>query len=359
FGKTSAGTLVASSLATRSEYFAATNDLYFYNNSGEILARVKNLSSHNYGCVDVILDRAGTGATAFWNNNAANRIMDKTFRIIPTNNNASGLYEITLYYSQAEVAGWEAATGQSFSSIQLIKTAGPTSAVTPASPNAAGTIDIVTPVRGTFGSNYTLTYTFNTGFSGFGAGIAGAALPITLLDFVGQIKQRNIVLDWKTSFESNSSGFDIERSYDGNNFTKIGFLKAAGNSSVVRSYTFTDREITQINNYYRLRQIDLDGKFTYSKVIVIKNPLSAQMPFTVLNNPVQSTIDIQFGETGEGTVEVRLTDVSGKLIKVWNGAKVANRRVRIDITDRKLSKGVYILHASVNGKEYSEKVIVK
>ncbi|HKH60110.1 MAG TPA: T9SS type A sorting domain-containing protein [Flavitalea sp.] len=359
FEKTSPGTSVASAVVTRSEYFAASNDLYFYNSTGEILARVKNLSSHNYGCMDVILDRAGTGATAFWNNNTANRIMNKTFRIIPTNNNASGLYQITLYYSQAEVAGWEAATGQSFNNIQLIKTAGQISAVTPASANAAGTIEIVTPVRGTFGSNYTLTYTFNDGFSGFGAGIAGAALPITLLDFVGQLKQHNIVLDWKTSFESNSSGFEIERSYDGNNFTKIGFLKAAGNSSITRSYTFTDKEITQINNYYRLRQVDLDGKFTYSKVIVIKNAVTAKMPFTLLNNPVQSSIDIQFGETGEGTVQVRLTDVSGKLIKAWNGAKVANRRVRIDITDRNLSKGVYILHASVNGKEYSEKVIVK
>ena len=359
FDRISSGTTVASALTTRSEYLGPNSELYFYNSGGEIMAKVRNLSSHNYGCVDVIVDRAGTGATAFWNNNAGNRIMSKTFRIIPTTNNASGSYEITLYYSQAEVAGWEATTGQSFNNIQLIKTAGQVSAVTPATPNAAGTIDIVTPIRGTFGSNYTLTYTFNNGFSGFGAGVAGAALPVTLLDFVGQLKSHNVVLDWKTSFESNSSGFEIERSYDGVSFTKIGFVKAAGNSNILHSYTYTDKEITQAHNYYRLKPVDLDGKFTYSKVIVINNVVTTGIPFTLLNNPVQSAIDIQFGEVGAGRVQVRLTDISGKLIKLWNGENVTNRRVRIDISDRNLSKGVYILHATVNGKEYSEKVIVK
>lgn len=359
FDRTASGTTVASAVTTRSEYLGPNSDLYFYNSAGEIMAKVKNLSSHNYGCVDVILDRAGTGATAFWNNNVGNRIMNKSFRIVPTTNNALGSYEITLYYLQAEVAGWEATTGQSFNNIQLIKTAGPVSAVTPAAPNASGSIDIVTPVRGTFGSNYTLTYTFNNGFSGFGAGVAGAALPVTLLDFVGLLKSHNVVLDWKTSFESNSSGFEIERSYDGASFTKIGFVKAAGNSNILRRYTFTDREITQVNNYYRLKQVDLDGKFIYSKVIVINNVVTTGIPFTLLNNPVHSSIDIQFGEAGVGKVQLRFTDISGKLIKLWSGEKVTNRRVRIDISDRNLSKGVYILHATVNGKEYSEKVIVK
>jgi hypothetical protein len=359
FGKTTIGTTVGSALVTRSEYLGANNDLYIYNISGEILARVRNLSAHNYGCTDIIIDRAGTGATAFWNNNAANRLMNKTFRIIPANNNASGSYEITLYYTQAEVAGWEAATGQTFNNIQLIKVAGQISAVTPTTTNAAGTIEIVTPTRGTLDTNYTLTYTFNNGFSGFGAGVAGASLPVSLLDFVGHLKNNNVVLDWKTSSESNSHGFEIERSYDGANFTRIGFVKSAGNSNTTRSYTFADKEIAQINNYYRLKQVDLDDKFAYSKVINIKNPVNGQVPFTLLNNPVQASLDIQFGETGDGKVQMRLMDISGKLIKLWNGEKLANRRVRINIADKNLSKEAYILHARIQGRDYTEKVIVK
>lgn len=359
FGRSTTGTAVGSSLITQSEYLNSNNDLYIYNSGGEILARVRNLSSHNYGCIDVIIDRAGTGATAFWNNNAANRIMDKTFRIIPTTNNASGSYEITLYYAQAEVAGWEAATGQSFNNIQLIKTDGQISSVTPASPNAAGTIDIVVPTRGTLGSNYTLTYTFNDGFSGFGAGVVGSSLPVNLLDFSGYLKNNNVDLVWKTSSENNSKGFEIERSYDGNNFSKIGFVNAAGKSSSTRTYAFTDKEITQARNYYRLKLVDIDNKFVYSKVILIENAVNGQMPFALLNNPVQSSLDMQFGEMGNGKVQVRLTDISGKLIKTWNGEKVANRRIRIDFSDKNLSKGVYILHARVQGRDYTEKVIIK
>lgn len=359
FGRSISGTAVGTSLITRGEYFGPNNDLYIYNASGEILARLRNLSSHNYGCVNVIIDRAGTGATAFWNNNPGNRIMDKTFRIIPTTNNATGSYEITLYYSQAEVAGWEAATGQLFSSIQLIKAEGAISSVTPATPNAAGTIYIVPPTRGTLGTNYTLTYTFTNGFSGFGAGIAGTALPVNLLDFTGHLKKNEVILDWKTSSESNSKGFEIERSYDGNSFSKIGFVPAAGNSNTIRTYIFTDKEIAQATNYYRLKQVDLDKKFTYSKVIVIRNPISSQNPFNLLSNPVHNNIDIQFGEIGEGKVQIRLTDITGKLMMTWNGEKIASRRVRINISDKNLSKGVYILYARVQGKEYVEKIVTK
>lgn len=359
FGRTTTGTTVRSSLITRNEYFGENNDLYVYTSSNEILARVRNLSSHNYGCLDVMIDRAGTGASTFWNNNAANRIMDKTFRIVPAANNVSGSYEITLYYTAAEVAGWEAATGQSFNNIQLIKTAGQVSSVTPAIPNAAGPIELVIPVRGTLGSNYTLTYTFNNGFSGFGAGIAGSTLPLTLLEFNGYIKNDNIVLDWKTISENNSKGFEVERSYDGNTFINIGFIQAAGNSNNKHSYVFTDKEMIQPNNYYRLKQVDLDNKFVYSKVVVIKSLISPHVPFSLLNNPVQDHLDIQFGEVGDGKIQLRLTDISGKLLVSWNMIKVSNRRIRVNVADKNLGKGIYILHAYLNGKEYVEKIIIK
>ena len=80
-GRSVTGTTVASSVNAKSEYLNSGNDLYIYNSVGEIMARVRNLSSHSYGCIDVTIDRTGTGATAFWNNSTANRIMDKTFRI--------------------------------------------------------------------------------------------------------------------------------------------------------------------------------------------------------------------------------------------------------------------------------------
>ena len=350
--------LVATALSTsKTEYLAPNNDLYFYAPSGEILARIRSLSPFNYGCTQLEIDRAGTGATLFWNNNNENKLMDKTFHVVPTSNSAMGQYEITLYYSQAEKAGWEAATGQSWNNIQLIKVAGQISQVTPANRNGAGAIEIVTPTRGTLGPHYTLTYTFNSGFSGFGAGVAGFALPVQLLDFTGRLQSNSVVLNWKTSLEINSKRFEIERSYDGQNFTKIGTVAAAGNSSFIKDYQFTDKMIAQDNNYYRLKQIDIDDKFEYSKTVLIRYALDGKKPFSIMRNPFTTTIDMQFLKVPDGKLQIRLFTTSGQLLKSWNEATLSYNRLRLDVSDKPITAGVYILRVRVNGQEFVERVM--
>ncbi len=358
FGMSVAGTTVASTLNTsRSEYLGPNSDVYFYSAGGELLARVQNLTSHDYGCTQVVIDRAGTGTTAFWNNNTSNYLMNKTFRIIPTTNNPSGSYNVTLYFTAAEVNGWQTATGQSFNSIQLVKVAGQILSVTPATPGAAGTVSVVTPTRGTLGTNYTLTYNFTTGFSGFGAGVAGASLPVRLLDFTGKIQANSAVLDWATSFEQNSKEFIIERSYDGLNFSFAGRIAAAGNSTTTRRYTFTDKAIAQEANYYRLKQVDLDGKADYSKVILLRNPSSGKYPFRILTNPVQQTLDVQFGDLPRGKVQISLYDLSGKQLVNWNSENLTQSRVRIDLSPYHLANAVYLVKARTATETFTEKVI--
>ena len=352
--------VIASTLNTsRTENLQPNNDLYYYSATGEVLGRIRSLSGFDYGCTQLVIDRAGTGATAFWNNNVANRLMDKTFHIVPDNNNPTGQYELTLYYSQAEKEGWEAATGQSWNSIELVKVAGQINQVTPANPMGAGSVEIVTPVRGTIGPNYTLTFTFNSGFSGFGAGIAGATLPVKLIDFTGRLQRNSVVLDWKTSFELNSKGFDIERSYDGQNFEKVGYVGAAGNSNLTAYYQFIDKSIAQENNYYRLKQIDLDDKFEYSRVVFIKNSLGDKSLFKVLRNPFDNAIDIEFGKVPGGNVRVRLFDELGRLMMTWDQKNVAFNRVRFGLYSKYLSSGVYLLHVTTIDKTYVEKIMKK
>lgn len=358
FGMSVAGTTVASTLNTsRSEYLGPNSDVYFYSSGGELLARVRNLSSHDYGCTQIVIDRAGTGTTAFWNNNTANYLMNKTFRILPTTNNASGSYQVTLYFTAAEVAGWEAATGQTFSNIQLVKVAGQILSVSPGNGGAAGTVEVVTPTRGSLGTNYTVTYSFTSGFSGFGAGVAGSSLPVRLLDFTGKLRFNSAVLDWATSFEQNSKEFVIERSYDGLNFVPAGTIEAAGNSTITKRYTFTDKSIAQENNYYRLKQVDLDGRFEYSKVILLRNPSSGKYPFRVLSNPVQQTLDMQFGDLPRGKVQIGLFDLSGKQLVNWQSENLSQSRVRIDLAPYALARGVYIVKARTSTETFTEKII--
>ncbi|MGB8194797.1 MAG: T9SS type A sorting domain-containing protein [Chitinophagaceae bacterium] len=343
---------------TRTEYFGPNADLYFYSGSN-IVARLRNLSGHDYGCTQITVDRAGTGATPFWNNNPANYLMDKTVTVVPANNNPSGSYEITLYFTQAEVNGWQTATGQTFSNIQLIKVGTKISDVTPANPSGGGTVNIVTPTRGTYGTGSTLIFSFSNGFSGFGAGVAGIALPVGLLDFTGRLKGNNVVLDWSTTFETNSKGFDIERSYDGTTFTRVGYVGAAGNSTSKRTYVFTDPEIAQENNYYRLKQLDADNKFEYSKVALVKNPKLYGGGFKVLNNPFATNIDIQFAKAPQGTADVKLYDVAGKVLYRSTYPAAGQTRMRIDLSGTNLSAGTYVLEVVVNNERYVERVIKK
>jgi hypothetical protein len=303
-----------------------------------------------------VIDRAGTASSQFWNNNPANYLMNKTLRVLPTNNNPSGSYDITLYFTQAEVNGWETATGQLFNNIQMIKVQNQISDVTPGNPSGGGTVQIVAPATGTLGTNYSLTSTFSNGFSGFGAGVAGTSLPVTLIDFTGRLEKNDVLLSWKTSFEQNSKGFEIERSYDGNNFQAIGFVASGGSSNATRSYSFNDRDVVQKINYYRLKQLDLDNHFEYSKVVTIKKGSGTAKPFAVLNNPFNTNIDIQFSEMPGGNVKARLMDMAGRTVESWEKNNPGISRIRLN-TSRGLQAGTYMLRVWANGNEYVEKVV--
>jgi hypothetical protein len=323
------------------------------------MTRIQNLSSFDYGCTQVVIDRAGTTSSPFWNNNTTNYLMDKTFHVIPTTNNSSGSYNITLYYTQAEVQGWQTATGQTLSTIQLVKVPGQISSVTPSSPNAAGTPTIATPTISALGTNTGLTYNFTNGFSGFGAGVPSlSTLPITLLDFTGRLDNDNAVLSWSTSFEQNSAGFEIDRSYDGQHFSRIGYVPAAGNSNSEKDYTFTDPSLVADSNYYQLKETTLDGRATYSKVILVRST-HATPGFTAVPNPFSTSLEIVFGHVPTGPVVIRVLDIAGR--QLWRQSAVQGEGVALllGLPATSLAAGIYLLEVrSASGTE-TQRVIKK
>jgi hypothetical protein len=354
------GTSVESAAnSSRSTYLGPNSDVYFYSSTdGELLARIRNLSSHDYGCTNIEIDRAGTGSSQFWNTVSSNYLVNKSFRVIPATNNPSGQYEITLYYSQAEIQGWETATGQTWGGIQLIKLPSQISNVTPANPepDGAGTVQVVTPTLGTLGSNYSVTYTFNNGFSGFGAGIPGAAgtLPVELLSFTGKLNEENSQLDWTTVFEQNNRGFEIEKSMDGVNYHKIGFVNSDGNSTTRRSYSFTDPQKAVEHNYYRLKIIDIDNTYDYSDVILVKNT-GIRQDVVLIGNPFADKIRLRFSRIPGDDVAVTMYDIKGSKVyeKVFKGL---NQQVLELNTDNKfLANGIYSVKVETGGKVYNLK----
>jgi hypothetical protein len=346
--------------SSQSQYLGPNADVYFYDQTnGLLMARIQNLTNFNYGCTQVVIDRAGTNATQFWNTNTTNYLMDKTFHVLPTTNNASGSYNLTLYYSQAEIQGWQTLTGQSLAAIQLVKVPGQISMVTAANPNGAGSVTVVTPTIGTLGSNTSLTYNFTNGFSGFGAGIPSFSdLPIGLLKFSGRLEGNNAILTWSTSYEQNNKGFEVDRSVDGTNFSAIGFVSGAGNSTTQKDYTFTDPSLLGDSNYYQLKQIDLDGRITYSNIVLLNK--THLVPYlTISPNPFTSDLDILFGHVPTEKVQIRLLDIAGRELWRQTGIQSDGSRLHVGLSGSSLSAGVYLLEVLSNSGIRIQRVIRK
>jgi hypothetical protein len=164
--------------ATRINLFGnGTGIVHYFSPGGKLMASLKSLDGFDYGCTQITVDRAGASALPFNSSSAAAFVTSKTFQVSPTTNNASGQYTITLYYTAAERAGWETLTGNTWDSIRIVKVKSQISNYTPLNPTPDGSngLEIVRPVHGRYGNDYTLSYTFASGFSGFAAGIVNAS----------------------------------------------------------------------------------------------------------------------------------------------------------------------------------------
>jgi hypothetical protein len=112
-------------------------------------------------------------------------------------------------------------------------------------------------------------------------------LPVSWLAFTGDRKGQQVLLHWSTATELNNERFDIESSSDGKQFSAVGKVPGSGNSSTVKHYQFQHFSDAKATTYFRLKQVDLDGKFEYSKVIAVKPATSPQTQLAAYPNPGQ------------------------------------------------------------------------
>jgi hypothetical protein len=180
-------------------------------------------------------------------------------------------------------------------------------------------------------------------------------LPITLQSFNGNFVNDKVKLEWSTSFEANSFSFEIERSNDGIGFLKIGTIKATNNSLITRSYSFVDSVVVAGTNYYRLKLIDANGDFRYSNIISMKQNKNASS-IEVLGNPFYDKLQLKVAAIAKQDVQIKLFDNRGVLMTKGiyyckNGTNVIGLN-----SINNLSKGVYFLQATVDGKTISKQV---
>lgn len=174
-----------------------------------------------------------------------------------------------------------------------------------------------------------------------------SVLPLHLLSFTGTIKNDNAQLQWRTTAEQNLKGYDVERSTDTQQFNRIGSI-AAANRPGSQTYNYTDDgfavAVGKENNtvYYRLKMVDIDGKYRYSNTIKLSRAGSGIVSLSAYPNPVVNTLNLHFVSSSSGNYNISITGVTGK--QYYNGTYKATQGESVTgIPVNQLAAGVYMV----------------
>ena len=170
-------------------------------------------------------------------------------------------------------------------------------------------------------------------------------LPIELVTFNGKSQGKRNLLNWTTASETNNDYFTVEKSPDALSFQPLTKVAGAGNSSTTLNYsTYDDNPINGVT-YYRLKQTDYNGKFTYSSIISVNNSWTNVSVNNVRPNPTNDNINFDFYTSVSGKVTVQILDITGRLVEneIQNVTE-GNSTLQGKMED--LSNGVYFLRVS-------------
>ncbi len=167
------------------------------------------------------------------------------------------------------------------------------------------------------------------------------SLPVQFIDFTGRLTpQQAVALEWKALTDSKHSHFEVQRSNDGLNFTALGTV--AGQAP----FTFTDQAPQAGYNYYRIKQYDIDGNFTYSKTITIVVD-KAQVSMLLYPSPAHDEVTLRFTASRPEKLMVELSDLSGRIVKKQAFiAGNSGNELKIDL--RNLSSQAYLIRVVDN-----------
>jgi hypothetical protein len=183
--------------------------------------------------------------------------------------------------------------------------------------------------------------------------------PVTFLSINARQKGSGVNVEWSTSQELNSKSFVVEKSADGNsNWNTVASIDGAGNSSTVKNYSAFDAQPLKGVNFYRIKQVDIDGNFKYSKTVSLKWNIN-KTGVSVLANPFHSSLTVNFSSSTNQVISARLVDITGKQVAAekWS---ITTGNTRKDFSNvNGLQQGMYIITVSgANGEIlYNNKVI--
>jgi len=186
-----------------------------------------------------------------------------------------------------------------------------------------------------------------------------SSIPVELSDFYSNTSNGKVLLTWQTSTETNNRGFEIQRSNDQNNWMTIGYVEGKGTTTEPNQFSYTDEPSLSGTYYYRLKQVDFNGRYEYSKVLEVDLQIIKEFALEQnYPNPFNPVTTIGYELPKESDVAIKVYDILGKeLTTLVKGKEQAGvHEVRFD--GSQLGSGIYIYRMSVDNYTVTKKMIL-
>lgn len=213
-----------------------------------------------------------------------------------------------------------------------------------------------------------IDWTNATKFYGAGASGAGAnqslplmiSLPLELLSFTGKEGNNGITLSWQTANEQNMSHFIVEKSSETTDkFVEIGHVKAIGNAgSPPQYYDLFDAHPSDLS-YYRLKIVDNDGSFNYSKILTFKGQNKSNEIIAFYPNPVTNVLNVVLTNKNYRTATISLMDITRKiLVKQTKNGEITSNNTIFTLNTENFNSGIYMVSVTVDGQTSLHKIVL-
>lgn len=183
-----------------------------------------------------------------------------------------------------------------------------------------------------------------------------APLPVELISFDADCNSKNVVLNWMTASEINNSHFVIEKSFDGVDFNEVDKVEGRGNSNVNVSYSWYDEESYSKTAYYRLKQIDFDGGYSYSQIKSAK--CDGFDGVRIYPNPAKNSFDFDYKSSGEEML-LEIYSVTGQLVYQNEYLDISDEMISKKVDISQLNSGIYFVNFNSSGQSFAYKLSVK
>jgi len=203
---------------------------------------------------------------------------------------------------------------------------------------------------GSNGTNFWIDVRFLPDFS----------LPVELADFRASTNTNNVLLSWKTEHEFYNKGFEVQRSNNGSDWYIVNFVNGAGESTITRNYSYTDKGLAPGTYYYRLRQADMDGKSTFSSIVsATVSGKGIVSLFQNYPNPFTSSTSIRFDLPKAQHARLSVLDLAGREIKVLTDKISEAGSHIVTLNAAGLSSQTYFVRLQTENGILTKKILVK